>query len=117
MGPTEARSERDYTAQNNSRFDAQYDVDTIFASDPYGSFGSGRLPIIVYTIQEPEQALANRIAAYWGTSKRRLAIDIVSTALPAAAVNSILTIAGSNMHATAIARNWRDDVARLTLTE
>ena len=117
MGPTEARSERDYTAQNSSRFDAQYDVDTIFASDPYGSFGSGRLPIIAYTILEPEQDLANRIAAYWATSKRRLAIDIVATALPAAAVNSILTIAGSNMHATAIAHNWRDDVVRLTLTE
>jgi hypothetical protein len=117
MGPTEARSERDYTAQNSSRFDAQYDVDAIFASDPYGSFGSGRLPIIAYTILEPEQDLANRIAAYWATSKRRLAIDIVATALPAAAVNSILTIAGSNMHATAIAHNWRDDVVRLTLTE
>lgn len=117
VGPTEARDERDYTAQNSSHFDQQYDVDTIFASDPYGSYGSGRLPIIVEAIQEPEQELANRIAAYWATAKRRLALDIVATAMPADALNTIITIAGSDMHATAIARNWRDDVVRLTLTE
>lgn len=117
IGPTEAVSEKDYEASNSSRFEQDYDVDLIFATYKYTVFGSGRLLGSFLFDDEPEQGLADRIAAYWATSKRRLVIDIAAAALPSAPLDTMMTIAGSTMRATAIGRTWRDDVVRLTLTE
>ena len=68
----------------------------------------------------PEQHKADRIAAYWSSSKRSIECDLLAdgsisggdTASDISPVH-LLTIAGTQFYPIAISRMWRDDVMRI----
>jgi hypothetical protein len=74
--------------------------------------------------QRPEQHLANRVATYWGQSRRRIKADLQSQATISnvAILNAInpgvlLSLDGSTCHPIAISHDWRDDVTTVTMLE
>lgn len=129
-------SSQDYTATNNNQTHEEWNADCIFASDNNMEYGYGLLmnadgsfmETAPYTAggQHPEQHLANRVANYWSTSRRRIGGDFRADVRTAGTSGSyisdvtpqhMLTINGTKFHPVAISRNWRDDVVRLSLLE
>jgi hypothetical protein len=127
---------QDYTATNNNQTHEEWNADCIFASDNNMEYGYGLLmnadgsfmETAPYTAggQHPEQHLANRVANYWATSRRRIGGDFRADVRTAGTSGSyisdvtpqhMLTINGTKFHPVAISRNWRDDVVRLSLLE
>ena len=112
--PTESVDEKEYSSTNGSGFTDTYDIDTIFCSYPYASFGSGRIDVSD-TDLTPEQTLADRIANFWHNRRRLLRPVIRASALPDGVINKILTIDGCQTIASSIRRDWWDDEVTLML--
>ena len=129
-------SSREYSAENSSRTTDVWNADCIFASDNNMEYGYGLLmnadgtfmPSAPYaagtSAQRPEQHLANRVATYWGQSRRRIKADLQSQATISnvAILNAInpgvlLSLDGSTCHPIAISHEWRDDVTTVTMLE
>lgn len=127
---------KEYTAENNSRTTDVWNADCIFASDNNMEYGYGLLmnadgtfmPSAPYaagtSAQRPEQHLANRVATYWGQSRRRIKADLQSQApisnvaiLNAINPGVLLSLDGSTCHPIAISHDWRDDVTTVTMLE
>jgi hypothetical protein len=127
----ENRNDRyDYTADTDGIERNDWDSDLIYASAPkssYMAFGVGvvinengsRLEKATYGENEeiPEQNLANRVAAYWGTSKRKITVDMNMAVPPAVTPRNTISLDGTICHPISISYNYRDDVATLTFLE
>lgn len=127
-------STKEYTATNNSRTQDEWNADCIFASDNNMEYGYGLLTNpngtfmqtapYVNNNEHPEQHLANRVASYWQTSKRRVRVELQSQAtitnVPVRnAINPgvLVTIDGTTGYPFAISHNYRDDVTTITMLQ
>ena len=124
------KSEGRYFATNSNRTRDEYTSDNIFASDNMMKPGFGIImntggnPLTTFFYPtgsaRPEQHKADRIAAYWSSSKRSIECDLLSdgsigsgdTASDISPVHK-LTIDGTSVYPIAISRIWRDDVIRI----
>lgn len=123
-----------YTANNPSSCQQEYSIDTIFASDNLMLWGYGLVldpsqarpvgkePYRANAItQYPEQHMANRVASYWTSSKRRLKVELRSDTLtgqkPEPTPVEKVTMDGTIMQAIAINHEWRDDVTTMYLLQ
>jgi hypothetical protein len=123
-----------YTANNPSSCQQEYSIDTSFASDnlmlwgyglvldPSQSRPVGKEPYRANAItQYPEQHMANRVASYWASSKRRLKVELRSNTLtgqkPEPTPVEKVTMDGTTMQAIAINHEWRDDVTTMYLLQ
>ena len=120
----------DYTASTDGIERNDWDSDLIYASAPmrsYMAFGVGvvinedgtRLEKATYGENEeiPEQNLANRVAAYWGTSKRKITAELNTAVIPAITPRNTLTLDGTTCHPISISHDWWNDKTTLTLLE
>ena len=118
---------REYTATNNGNVDSPYNIDCIFASDNYMKFGYG---LVMDSIngymskanygqmqQEPEQHLANRAAAYWASTKRKIVGEFRANTISDISPNYKVKMDGTTFYPVAISRNWRDDIVILNLQQ
>lgn len=118
---------REYTATNNGNVDSPYNVDCIFASDNYMKFGYGLVMDSIdgymakanygQSQQEPEQHLANRAAAYWASTKRKIVGEFRANTISDISPNYKVTMDGTTFYPVAISRNWRDDIVILNLQQ
>lgn len=128
-----------YKAGNASRFTEEMDIDCIYASENMMKFCFGEIfnadGTFFNTVPyggghdnyRPEQHLANRVASYWTTSKRRMYLEMrsdepVADATGVAVIGDInprtkVTVDGTECYPIAISRDWRDDVVELTVLE
>lgn len=127
---------KEYKASNVNQTQDEWNADCIFASDANMKYGYGLLMNSDNTYmtsapfgtgsQIPEQHLADRVAGYWASAKRRFGCSLradmqvndndttkISTITPIHQV----TLDGTLCEPLAINRNWRDDVINLTLIE
>lgn len=124
----------DYKAQNNNYVRQEWSSDCIYASNNYMKFGYGVLinqndgsamETVTYgnLSERPEQHLANRVANYWASSKRKLDLELRSEITSGGVkLNSIspmnkATIDGTSCYPISISHDWREDVTRLLLLE
>ena len=127
-----------YKDGNNSRFTEEMDIDCIYASANTMKFCFGELfnsdGTFFNTVPygqnnyRPEQHLANRVASYWASSKRRMYLEMRSDEPVADATGTVavigdvdprtkVTVDGTECYPIAISREWRDDVVELTVLE
>jgi len=124
------KTEGRYIASNGNRTREEYTSDNIFASDNMMKPGFGIVmnadgsPLTTFdyatVAARPEQHKADRIAAYWSSSKRSIECDLLAngsigsgdTASDISPVH-MLTIAGTQVYPIAISRKWRDDIIRI----
>lgn len=122
-------SSLDYQAVNTNGCGEEWNCDLIYASDDNMEYGYGliREPSdgtfmtkarYGNQTEHPEQHLANRVAAFWQSSKRQVNAGIRSNTIPAITPLYRLTLESSwKFDPIAISRNWRDDVTTLTLLQ
>jgi hypothetical protein len=68
--------------------------------------------------EHPEQHLANRVAAFWQSSKRQVVTELRTEAIPDVTPRHRLTLETAwKFDPIAISHNWRDDVTTLTLLQ
>lgn len=125
----------EYKATNNNGTGEEWNADCIFASDNNMEYGYGLIvntdgtymDKVRYghdlsgddqdTEEHPEQHLADRVAAFWATSKRQVTTELRTDAIPAITPIHKVTLDSTTFYPTAISRDWRDDVTILTLLE
>lgn len=116
----ERASSQEYDAFNGTMVDQEWSSSNIFATDKDMEFGYGVLsnpdgtPFTGHNYggvtQEPEQHLANRVATYWASSKRRLSCELMVGSAPDLTPMNKGIIDGTVLYPISISRNWRDDV-------
>ena len=141
------REENVYTAKNNAVVRDEWSESTMFCSDNYCKFGPGVIinpnntyfkgwnyaqhsdassipakqpgynPIVLASPSQPEQHLVNRIAKYWSQSRRKIECSLLSNLVSTLSPRCKVTIDGSTMYPVSFARNWRDDVLKVTMYE
>jgi hypothetical protein len=141
------REENVYTAKNNAVVRDEWSESTMFCSDNYCKFGPGVIinpnntyfkgwdyaqhsnassipakqpgynPIVLASPSQPEQHLVNRIVKYWSQSRRKIECSLLSNLVSTLSPRCKVTIDGSTMYPVSFARNWRDDVLKVTLYE
>ena len=117
-------STREYSSVTNADSGDTQTVDCIFASDNDMDYGFGLLMNADGSFMAtasyngsgvaPERYLANRMAAFWGKSRRVLSLDLDNetiSPLNTTTVNDTLS------YPIAISKDWRDDMTKLTLIE
>lgn len=118
-----------YTAKNGNGNLNIWNANCIFATDNNAEYGYGLLmtadggyfgKMTFGNVQKyPEQHLADRVAAYWATSKRMIIgeldddDDIVNEISP----RYVARLDGSVLYPIAIAHDWREEKKILTLIE
>ena len=117
----------EYVADNQNQTHEEWNADCIFASDNNMEYGYGLLmnadgsfmATAPYNgaAQHPEQHLANRVANFWAVSRRRIGADFRVGTVPDVSPRYKVTVDNTVCHPVAIARDWRDDVVRLTLLQ
>lgn len=118
---------KEYTANNQGKASEEWNADCIYASDNEMSFGYGvptnadgsLLTTVTYgsTDKHPEQHLADRVANYWSTSKRKLYTELRTNVINVPTPQDMVTIDATTGHPISISREWRDDILQLTLLE
>ena len=118
-------SSREYKAGNNSMDQSQWDADIIYASDNDMEWGYGlvldpdgkQMGKQTYgtSVLYPEQHLANRVAAYWATSKRKISTELLTNVISEITPRSVVTIDSQTFYPISISRNWCDDTTQITL--
>ena len=141
------REENVYTAKNNAVVRDEWSESTMFCSDNYCKFGPGVVinpnntyfkgwnyaqhsdassipakqpgynPIVLASPSQPEQHLVNRIVKYWSQSRRKIECSLLSNLVSTLSPRCKVTIDGSTMYTVSFARNWRDDVLKVTMYE
>lgn len=128
-----------YSAKNTNTVHNEWNIDTIFATDNYLSFGYGVLtnpdgtPFkgIGYggssTLTPPEQRLAERVAAYWSQARRKMQLELLANKTASTGIRDVTigdispemmeTVEGKLMYSIGISKDWRQDVVALTLME
>ena len=130
----ERKSTIEYSSSNGNDVRQDWNADCIYATDNYNMFGFGTvinnadaptnantyLQTISYnggSPEHPEQHLANRVTSFWSTAKRKIYAEFRSNLIADITPRNKVTIDSSTMHPISISRNWRDDIAKLTLLE
>ena len=123
----ERTTSRNYQATNNSNVDSPFNIDCIYASDNNLKYGLGLvlnnknsfMGKLTYngSQQYAEQHLANRVANYWATSKRKITGDFRKNTIADIAPDYKVTLDGSTLYPVAISHDWRDDIINLTLLQ
>lgn len=131
---------KEYSAVNTNDSKDEWNANCIFASDNNMEYGYGLLldgsGNIISTVsyggnaQHPEQHLANRVANYWATAKRKIDSELMShvtqsissggtIAIGNITPNQKVSIHNDNMVFVpiAISRDWRDDIVKLSLLQ
>ena len=124
---TERETTIEYTAENNSSTGIEWNADCIFATDNNLEYGWGLLmnadgtflEKVQYgnTTDHPEQHLADRVADYWSTSKRRMSVELRTDAITEPTPKNKVTLDSTTFQTLAISHSWRDDITRLTLLQ
>ena len=119
----------DYTAVNTNGCGDEWNCDCIYASDNNMEYGYGLIinpadGSFVETVgygnqqEHPEQHLANRVAAFWQSSKRQVVTELRTEAIPDVTPRHRLTLETAwKFDPIAISHDWRDDVTTLTLLQ
>lgn len=123
---------KEYSAVNSNDSKEEWNANCIFASDNNMEYGYGLLlnadGNIIQTVQyggsatnqqHPEQHLANRVANYWATAKRKIDTELLVNNMGDVTPHTKVSVTGENGTFTpiAISRNWRDDVLKLSLLQ
>lgn len=115
------KSSKEASASTTNTVDEQWETDCIYCSYRGVKYGYG---VIADPDGKPmtltqEQNLANRVAAYWGVSKRQYDTDLRAEDSQVAAVSptSEATIDSTACYPIAIGREWRDDVATIKMIQ
>ena len=120
---------QEYSAVNSNASKDEWNANCIFASDNNMEYGYGLLldasGNIIQTVnygnnaEHPEQHLANRVANYWASAKRKidteLQVNKVGDVTPH--TNVMVTGESGTFSPIAISRNWRDDVTKISLLQ
>lgn len=135
--PRELKTKRvtsqEYSAVNSNASKDEWNANCIFASDNNMEYGYGLLldanGYIIQTVQyggsatnqqHPEQHLANRVANYWATAKRKIDPELLANKIPAVDPTNIVKV-GTDTVTTyapiAISRDWRDDITKISLMQ
>jgi hypothetical protein len=116
-------SSKEASALTPNTVDEQWETDCIYCSYGGVKYGYG---VIADPNGKPmtltqEQNLANRVAAYWGTSKRQYDTDLRAEDSQVAAVSptseTTIDIDSTDCYPIAIGREWRDDVATIKMIQ
>lgn len=121
------RSSFDYKAKNDNVVNEEWSASTIFATDNYSKYGFGlvRNPDLSFYAEgrsdnKPEQNLADRVAAYWAKSRRKIECELRTDRVEQSAPitpRDLLTIDGTTLYPIAISHDWRNDVMKVTAME
>ena len=126
----------DYQAANSNGSGENWNADCIYASDNNMEYGYGLIfnadgtymetaryghdindPDIHNKVEHPEQHLADRVAAFWESSKRQVTAELRSDTIPLITPQHRITLDNWIFNPVAISRDWRDDVTTLTLLQ
>lgn len=124
-------TEHEYSSANDNGTGDTLNIDCIFASDYDMEYGYGLLmnangsfmETVPYNNDESyeyaEQHLANRVAAYGSSSRKRLTMELNSNAgeVPDVTPLANVTFEGETFYPTSIGHEWRDDITILTVQE
>lgn len=118
-----------FTQKNGNILASEYSADNIFATEtepmPSGysvvmdndgqlftgyDYGTG-------TAIAPEQHLADRVAAYWATSRRMLDCDLRADLIGQLTPQHVSTIDGTQVYPYSISHEWRDDSIHVLFQE
>ena len=125
----ELHTDFEYISKNNSAVNDEWNADCIYASDNNMEYGYGLIlnpdgtfcPTVPYngTQKHPEQQLADRVTAYWQQSRRKVSVEMITSAGNVSQINpqKKVTLDGTTFYPIAISRDWRDDVTELTMLE
>ena len=126
---TERVTTKEYSAVNSNDSKEEWNANCIFASDNNMEYGYGLLlnssGNIISTVnygnsaEHPEQHLANRVANYWATAKRKIDTELLVNNVGDVTPHTKVSVTGESGIFTpiAISRNWRDDVLKLSLLQ
>lgn len=127
---TERVTSKEYSAVNTNASKEEWNANCIFASDNNMEYGYGLLldangnikQTVNYgnTPEHPEQHLANRVANYWETAKRKIDPELLVNKIPDVSPDNIVKVgldAVTTYAPIAISRDWRDDVTRISLLQ
>ena len=124
---TEREKSIEYTSENNSSTGIEWNADCIFATDNNLEYGWGLLMNADGTflsgvgynghVAHPEQHLADRVANYWATSKRRMSVELRTDVVTEPTPKNKVTLDGCTFQTLAISHDWRDDITKLTLIQ
>ena len=119
----------DYKAVNTNGCGNEWNADLIYASDNNMEYGYGLIinpsdGSFVETVgygnqqEHPEQHLANRVAAFWQSSKRQVVTELRTEAIPDVTPRHRLTLETAwKFDPVAISHDWRDDITTITLLQ
>lgn len=125
----ELNTDFEYISKNNSAVNDEWNADCIYASDNNMEYGYGLIlnpdgtfcQTVPYngTQKHPEQQLADRVTAYWQQSRRKVSVEMITSAGNVSQINpqKKVTLDGTTFYPIAISRDWRDDVTELTMLE
>ena len=123
----EREGSREYVAKNENKVRQPWNADVIYAADNDMEFGYGvilnpngsQIGKQSYgTNQEwPEQHLANRVAAYWSTAKRKLQLELRTDLVPVITPRNTVTVDGTTFYPISIGNDFWNDITMLTLLE
>ena len=120
---------REYTADNGNRSRDEWNTDCILASDNDMAFGFG---VVINadnsymtgfsydgeTDERPEQHLADRVAAFWTRSHRKLSMEVYRNNITQGyAPNTVYTFDGQNFMSTAIGYDWRNSIMTISIID
>lgn len=129
VGNIERADTREYTADNGNRSRDEWNADCILASDNDMAFGFG---VVINadnsymtgfsydgeTDERPEQHLADRVAAFWTRSHRKLSMDVYRNNITQNyAPNTVYTFDGQNFMSTAIGYDWRNSIMTISIID
>jgi len=126
---TKRVTSQEYSAVNSNASKEEWNANCIFASDNNMEYGYGLLlnasGNIIHTVnygnnaEHPEQHLANRVANYWATAKRKIDGELLANKIGDISPNMKVSITGESgtFAPIAISRDWRDDTTRLSLLQ
>lgn len=123
----ERKDSREYTARNEGNTRNEWDVDVPFASDNNMSFGYGVLigedgkQMKTATFngveQVPEQRLADRVAAYFASTKRKVEMDLRTDTIADLTPRKRIQMDGVNYWPVSISHRWHDDITKVVIMQ
>lgn len=133
------KASRKYVAHNDTMVKEEFSDDTIFSTDNMMTFGYGLLlnpdgtmfKGIDYgngVLTPPEQHLADRIANYWSTSKRKMSVELradknmqtgtyTTESIVDLSPGMKATLDNTYVYPFSISHDWRDDIVKAVFLE
>ena len=129
-------SAMDYGSSNANGSGETWNADCIYASDNNMKYGYGLIlnpegtymekaryghdisdPDVHNKLYHPEQHLADRVAAFWQSSKRQITAELRSNTIPLITPQHRVTMDRFIFNPVAISKNWCDDITTITLLQ